>query len=548
MVNRDYFDINKLKDKLWTQRYIVIKSRKSKDWTIEDLKKSLNRLKSKKSRDPHGLINELFKGDYIGQNLLYALLILFNNVKRQHFIPDFMKFSNITSIFKRKGSHEEMDNQRGIFSLTVFKKILDNLLFEEYYPKIDENMSDANIGGRQKRMSKDHLFLVYGIMNNVINGDEDSIEIQIYDIEKAFDKLWIQDCLNDLIDIMPEDMVNEKIGLLFKSNEVTKVAIKTPFGLSKRIDFETLVTQGGSWGPILCSNSVDSLGRKGLQQDKKAYLYKNRTKIPPLGFVDDVFGVSKCGIRAIELNAFITSQIEMKRLNFNVGTTTKKSKCKQLHVGKYSKDCCQLEARDRPLDQVTEVDYLGDIISFDAKNSKNIKDRVSKGMGIIGDIFSILETICFGPHYFEIALLLREALLINGTIYNSAAWYNLTPKDIRDIEQIDRVFFSRLFSTPKSTPFEAIFLECGVMNIGMYIKCRRVIYFHNLINRPRSQIIYSFLMSQYSEPIKGDWVIQVTNDFADLNISQDFEFLQSTSSSAFKNLVKRKARLFSLDQ
>ena len=242
--------------------------------------------------------------------------------------------------------------------------------------------------------------------------------------------------------------------------------------------------------------------------------------------MDDVMGVSKCGIRALELNTFITSQIEMKRLNFNVGNSTKKSKCKNLHVGKLITDCCKLEARDRPLEQVSEVDYLGDIITSDAKNNKNVKNRVSKGMGIIADIFNILETICFGPNYFEIALLLREALLINGTIYNSAVWYNLTSKDIRDIEQIDKIFFSRLFSTPKTTPFEAYFLECGVMNIGMYIKCRRVIYFHNLIIRPRSQIIYSFLMSQYSNPVKGDWVIQVTKDFTDLNISQDFEFLK----------------------
>ena len=183
-------------------------------------------------------------------------------------------------------------------------------------------MSDANIGGRQKRMSKDHLFLVYGIMNAVINGDEDPIEIQIYDIEKAFDKLWIQDCLNDLIDVIPENIVNEKICLLFESNEVTKVAIKTPFGLSDRTDFQTLVTQGGSWGPILCSNSVDTLGRKCLQRKENVYVYKKRTKIPPLGFVDDVMGVSKCGIRALELNTFITSQIKMKRLNFNVGNSS----------------------------------------------------------------------------------------------------------------------------------------------------------------------------------------------------------------------------------
>ena len=49
-------------------------------------------------------------------------------IKKNMFIPEFMNLSNITSIKKKQSSKQDMDGQRGIFSLTIFKKILDNLL------------------------------------------------------------------------------------------------------------------------------------------------------------------------------------------------------------------------------------------------------------------------------------------------------------------------------------------------------------------------------------------------------------------------------------
>ena len=39
---------------------------------------------------------------------------------------------------------------------------------------------------------------------------------------------------------------------------------------------------------------------------------------------------------------------------------------------------------------VTEATYLGDIISHDGKNTKNVNSRVAKGLGIITDIMNML--------------------------------------------------------------------------------------------------------------------------------------------------------------
>ena len=74
--------------------------------------------------------------------------------------------------------------------------------------------------------------------------------------------------------------------------------------------------------------------------------------------------------------------------------------------------CPILKVHGTVMQEVTEETYLGDIISNDGKNNKNIKSRISKGIGISTQILNLLDVISFGSHYIEIALLLRESLLI----------------------------------------------------------------------------------------------------------------------------------------
>ena len=85
-----------------------------------------------------------------------------------------------------------MDNQRGIFVISVFKRLLENLIYNDKYEYIDKRMSESNIGARRKRGSRDHLFVVHAIINSVVNGDDENIDIVQYDILKAFDKLDLE--------------------------------------------------------------------------------------------------------------------------------------------------------------------------------------------------------------------------------------------------------------------------------------------------------------------------------------------------------------------
>ena len=96
--------------------------------------------------------------------------------------------------------------------------------------------------------------------------------------------------------------------------------------------------------------------------------------------------------------------------------------------------------------------YLGDIISSDGKNTKNINRRKNKGMALVRELSVMIVEMMLGDHHFETALMFRNAILVNSLIYNSEAWYNLTDKEVIILEQVDEMFLRIYCQPPKQHP------------------------------------------------------------------------------------------------
>ena len=103
-IKEDYVDNYDKRVKLWQLRYESLKRIVSPNWSIKELRRTLKSLKNNKTRDPSGLLNELFKSPLIGHDLEDAILKLVNGMKREYFIPYNVQMSNITSVYKQGGS------------------------------------------------------------------------------------------------------------------------------------------------------------------------------------------------------------------------------------------------------------------------------------------------------------------------------------------------------------------------------------------------------------------------------------------------------------
>ena len=304
-IENGYINIMLLKEELWERRLKSLRKNISPPWTMKNLEDVLRSLKNNQARDPVGMVNELFKLENIGSKLKWAILDLMNCLKSNLFIPEKFQLSNITSIFKNKGSRLDLKNDRGIFILTTLRKILDKLTYNDKYLGIESNMSDSNIGARKDKNIRNHLFVIHGVINSVLNEEKNPIDIQIYDLEQAFDALWLEDCLNDVFDNLPDEERDDKIVLVYESNVSNLVAVNTAVGQTDRIQIPRIVQQGGGWGPMECSNSVDTIGKKCYERGIHSYLYKESVKILPLAMVDDLLGISECGNKSLQQNVLL---------------------------------------------------------------------------------------------------------------------------------------------------------------------------------------------------------------------------------------------------
>ena len=558
-IRKELIDFKIIKENLFDKRLKLAEGKKSQLWNMNDLEKAIKALKDNKSRDPNGWINELFKDGVAGYNLKLSLLHIFNKIKEENEIPEFIRVADVSTIYKGKGSKKELVNERGIFVVSIMRSILMRLIYADYYSILDQSMSDSQIGSRRGKNIRNHLWIVHGVISDVLSTKaKKSIDIQIFDYKQCFDSLWLQECLNDFYSAGVQD---DKLALLYNINSDVNIAIRTPVGKTTRENIHNVITQGDVFGPMLCSKLVDTIGQECLNENKHTYLYRGEVEIPPLSMVDDLLCISECGYRTTSAHAYLAFKTDSKKLQF--GT----QKCKKLHVGKSFDDfkCQTLKIQnweevevvndktgmdgiedicsdEVEMEQKVEEKYLGDIISVDGRNIKNIKARVAKGKGINSRILSILDGIPFGQYYFEVALILRSSLLVSSMLCNSESWYNITKAEINLLESIDLQFLRSILKVPRSTPKEMLYLELGCIPFRYLIKKRRIMFLHYILNEKQNSMMNRFLMTQINHSKKNDWIVQVLRDLKELNLGGDLDKIKKEKKVKLKNTLDKKIK------
>ena len=122
--------------------------------------------------------------------------------------------------------------------------------------------------------------------------------------------------------------------------------------------------------------------------------------VPALAMVDALACVTQSGVDSVEMNSFINTKTNIKKLQFG------SDKCHEIHIGQKEhlapdlfidnwevvkvdetktgvsnlKDVYSGEIR---IENTEEGKYLGGTITSDGKNTRNILARRAKGLGII---------------------------------------------------------------------------------------------------------------------------------------------------------------------
>ena len=526
-------EMKELKEKLAEKVMKVAKTNKTPKWTMKEIEIVLKGLKKNKSRDPNGLANELFKEEAAGRDLKEAILLLMNRIKEEQIYPKCLELCNISSIWKMKGPRNEYASYRGIFRVSIFRSILDRLIYNDEYPNLDKNLTDSNVGARKARNVRDNIFVLSAILNANKHRNKEALDLQVYDVEQCFDALWLQEVINALF---LAGFQNDKLPLLFLENRSAQVAVKTPLGITRRTTISNIIMQGSVWGSLCCVVLMDKLGKMVYSQPELLYYFRGEVAVPPLQMVDDILGIQNCSPQSLQLNTAINTFMENEKL------TLSKTKCHNLHIGKSRRNCPTLAVHDVSMKDSKAEKYVGDIINNSGTNKTNLENRIAKGWGKVNQILALVKEAPLGSFRIKAGLILRQAMFLNGTLFNSEAWHGLSLNQIEAFEKLDQALLRGLIGGHSKIPIPAIYLETSQIPLRHVLASRRILYLHTILKRSKDDLISRVYHAQKADPVKGDFCLLVEEDMKLVGLSLSEEEITMMSKYQMKTEVKKKVK------
>ena len=239
---------------------------------------AIKRLKKRKAVDEAKWRNEFILIG--GEPVKEGLGILFKMMYNQKTIPSVWELTRIKSI--AKDHTKRIDHRRGLFITNIIGKIFERLIKERNQEEGNMlTMSPFQCGGVKGRSTVDNVFtLIAIIQRNQYLGL--STYCVFIDLTKCFDKLWLEDCL---VELMKAGMNIDDVKMVYEMNKVAKVVVDTPVGDTDQFEVRDTVKQGTIFGPVMCGLST---GRINEINERVVTMYGPEVEIEPLVYVDDM--------------------------------------------------------------------------------------------------------------------------------------------------------------------------------------------------------------------------------------------------------------------
>jgi hypothetical protein len=178
-IKDEYTELQELKEYLCQLRLQLTSKSDYSKWTMKQLNTAITKLKNNKCKDPHGHINEMYKN--MGDDGLDSLLDMLNMIKEKLVMPGKLDLSNVSTLYKGKGSKQDVINLRGIFKLPIVRNLLDRLVYFDEKDQISESMGYFQVGNQKDRNIRDHTLIVHAVVNEA-HAKKLPIDIQFTDI------------------------------------------------------------------------------------------------------------------------------------------------------------------------------------------------------------------------------------------------------------------------------------------------------------------------------------------------------------------------------
>ena len=191
---------------------------------------------------------------------------------------------------------------------------------------------------------------------------------------------------------------------------------------------------------------------------------------------------------------------------------------------------------------VEEKKYLGEIVTSNMKNEKNIQDKTNKAFGNIRKIEDTLNERPFGIHTYKAAMLLRGGVLLGSLLNNIEAMVNVTKSDLEKLEKPDLVLQEKLLPSTGNASKCFRYLELGITPVKYVIIQKRLQFLKHILDESINSMLSQVYYEQKRESKKGDFVNMVAKDLLDVGIDMNVDEIKNMSKGKWKNLCKERTK------
>ena len=102
---------------------------------------------------------------------------------------------------------------------------------------------------------------------------------------------------------------------------------------------------------------------------------------------------------------------------------------------------------------------------------------------------ALVKEAPLGSYRVRAGLLLRQAILLNGTLFNSEAWHSLSSSQVDSFDKLDQCLLRGLLGGHSKIPVPSLYLETSQVPLRYILACRRILCLHKILQRSKDDMI-----------------------------------------------------------
>ena len=488
------------------------------DISEKEMNIAKKKLKRRKSCGPDNIPNEAII--HANRENTNEIRKQFNKILSENNIPKTWKNGRIITVYKGKGVKGKCSNERGISISSNMGKMFERIINERAKEHI--NISDMQGGGKKGAQTIDHIL---ALREAIRKGKE--VYIAFMDVTKAYDKAWA----SGIMHVLEKQGINNKLWSTIKElNEDLKAFVETKHGNTRTIKLKDNIRQGGVLSVIMYATLMDEIAKE-VRTRNLGVPMREGEKLGCLLWMDDVAFIAEKKEDLQEM-LDIAEEVSAKyRIKFG------EEKSKIIKIGKKLPEV-EFKIGGMTLGYCERYKYLG--IFFSCKNNmeEHIKETKRKTEAAFNTAMAIAGSTNLKNIELKVIWELVDVCIIPIITYG---WEAITPRkaDEKQLKQIVENLIKRVLIMPTSTPWEPLYLETGIQEIGLKTTRNRLNYMEKV--KKSNNTVMKMIQEDLSP--KSWWSINtaIKRDILRTNeTNQPTTNSQNTSTETEKKVIKRK--------